>query len=199
MSSVQSIPCDYCSGRLNYGRDGCDLCTCTCGASIMRLTKWPFGKLIPFSHDFIMCDPPWQFQLRSAKGEAKSAQAQYACMSLDDIKALPVAHLAAPDSILFLWATFAMLPQAFDVMHAWGFPYKTGGGAVAPWRTGQSKNLEERAQLDHWRRPRTQPQARGVLRLGGTVSARRSPCRIVQQAAPAGMVLLGIRAGQIQR
>ena len=49
---------------------------------------WPFGSLRPLSYDLLMVDPPWRFALRSEKGEAKSAQAQYACMSLDDIKAL---------------------------------------------------------------------------------------------------------------
>ena len=44
-------------------------------------------------------------------------------MTLDAIKALSVP--AAPGCVLFLWATSPMLPQAFDVMAARGFTYKT--------------------------------------------------------------------------
>ncbi|MEE7478444.1 MT-A70 family methyltransferase [Methylobacterium hispanicum] len=88
---------------------------------------WPFGNLQPFGFDLLMVDPPWSFALRSARGEAKSAQAQYACMSLDAIKALPVAQLARGDALLWLWATNPMLPQALDVMAAWGFTFSTAG------------------------------------------------------------------------
>lgn len=91
---------------------------------------WPFGTLRPLSYDLLMVDPPWRFALRSEKGEAKSAQAQYACMSLDDIKALPVGHLARKDAILWLWATHPMLPQALEVMAAWGFAFTTSGAWV---------------------------------------------------------------------
>jgi N6-adenosine-specific RNA methylase IME4 len=48
-------------------------------------------------------------------------------MTIDDIKALPVKRLAAPDCCLFLWATFPMLPQALEVMASWGFEYRSGG------------------------------------------------------------------------
>ena len=46
-------------------------------------------------------------------------------MSLPDICALPVADLADRDCALFMWATFPNLPQALDVIKAWGFTYKT--------------------------------------------------------------------------
>lgn len=46
-------------------------------------------------------------------------------MTLPAICALPVEAIAAPDSILFLWATFPHLESAFQVIEAWGFTYKT--------------------------------------------------------------------------
>ncbi len=87
----------------------------------------------------ILCDPPWRFKTYSAKGRdrcpdghiGRSLQRQnrperhYQTMTLDDIKALPVAEFAAPDCVLFLWATDPMLPQALQVGAAWGFKYKT--------------------------------------------------------------------------
>lgn len=86
---------------------------------------WPFGNLQTFGYDVIEADPPWQFDLRSEKGEAKSAQAQYQCMDLRAIQALPVGHLARAKGILLLWATIPMLPQAIDTMRAWGAEYKS--------------------------------------------------------------------------
>lgn len=77
--------------------------------------------------DFIMADPPWQFDLFSAAGEEKAAQAQYICQSTDWVKDMPVSALAADDCLLWLWATNPMLPQAFEVMAAWGFTFKTAG------------------------------------------------------------------------
>jgi N6-adenosine-specific RNA methylase IME4 len=46
-------------------------------------------------------------------------------MNGDDICRLPVASIAAKDSILFLWATFPQLPEALRVIKAWGFQYKS--------------------------------------------------------------------------
>ena len=46
-------------------------------------------------------------------------------MSIEEICALPVSELAAKDSTLFLWATFPQLNEAFRVIDAWGFKYKT--------------------------------------------------------------------------
>ncbi len=80
-----------------------------------------------FHYGLIMADPPWAFELRSEKGEQKAAQAQYDCMDLDAIKAMQVGHHANKDCVLWLWATNPMLPQAFEVMAAWGFQFKTAG------------------------------------------------------------------------
>ena len=80
-----------------------------------------------FGYDLVFADCPWAFELYSERGQKKSAQAQYDCMSLEDIKALPVDQLAGKDCLLFLWATWPMLPQAFEVMEAWKFKYVSGG------------------------------------------------------------------------
>ena len=48
-------------------------------------------------------------------------------MGIEELCALPVADLAAPDSVLFLWATFPQLPEALRLIKAWGFQYKSVG------------------------------------------------------------------------
>lgn len=97
-----------------------------------------FSELRPSGgFNLIMADPPWSFALRSDKGEEKAAQAQYECADLDWIKDLPVEVLAADDAVLWLWATNPMLPQAFAVMDAWGFTFKTAGHWVKRTKHGK--------------------------------------------------------------
>lgn len=55
----------------------------------------------------------------------RAAEHHYPTMSIDELCALPVADLAAPDSALFLWATFPQLPEALRLIREWGFTYKS--------------------------------------------------------------------------
>lgn len=88
--------------------------------------------------DLIMADPPWHFALRDeSHGAGKSPQAQYQCMSLDQIAEMPVSVLAADNCALWLWATNPMIPQALQVMAAWGFTFKTGGHWVKTTKHGK--------------------------------------------------------------
>jgi N6-adenosine-specific RNA methylase IME4 len=57
----------------------------------------------------------------------RAADAWYDCMSLDDIKALPVENMAATDCVLLMWTTDPFLRLSFDVIDSWGFVYKTVG------------------------------------------------------------------------
>jgi N6-adenosine-specific RNA methylase IME4 len=85
------------------------------------------NKIPMFKYGMIMADPPWAFKTYSEAGEEKAAQAQYDCMDLAAIKAMRVGDIASRDCVLWLWATNPMLPQAFEVMAAWGFQFKTAG------------------------------------------------------------------------
>ena len=91
------------------------------------MSNWPFDPLRPMAYGAIMADPPWSFSNFSAKGEMKNAKAHYHCMDLYAIKALPVGQLVQSDAYLWVWATNPMLPQALDVMSAWGFSFVTAG------------------------------------------------------------------------
>ncbi|GLQ20482.1 MT-A70 family methyltransferase [Algimonas porphyrae] len=98
---------------------------------------YPFSDLPLFGFDLIMADPPWDFGCWSEKGEAKNAKSHYRCMSLDDIRTLPVGELASKNCLLWLWATNPMLDQAFEVIRAWGFQFKTAGTWVKRTRHGK--------------------------------------------------------------
>ena len=73
-------------------------------------------------YGIVYADPPWRYDMKRGNGVAEK---HYPTMSIEEICALPVAELAAKDSALFLWATFPQLNEAFRVMEAWGFKYKT--------------------------------------------------------------------------
>jgi N6-adenosine-specific RNA methylase IME4 len=79
------------------------------------------GKKYPV----IYADPPWKFAVYSAKGEGRSATAHYDCLGLDALFKLPVADIANPNSVLFLWTTDPFLPKGIELASAWGFTYKT--------------------------------------------------------------------------
>jgi N6-adenosine-specific RNA methylase IME4 len=95
----------------------------------------------------ILADPPWLWQARSPKGYDRSPS--YRRMSINDIKAIPIADIAADDSVLFLWAIDSMLPAAFEVIDAWGFTYKT---VAFTWLKTNAKSPGFFTGLGYWTR-----------------------------------------------
>lgn len=74
----------------------------------------------------ILADPPWQFQNRTGKVAPEHKRlSRYPTLTLDDIKALPVAEAAEETSHLYLWVPNALLPEGLAVLQAWGFNYKS--------------------------------------------------------------------------
>lgn len=72
----------------------------------------------------VYADPPWQFQNRTGKVAPEHRRLdRYSTMTLDAIKALPVADRVAKDAHLYLWVPNALLPDGLAVMEAWGFRY----------------------------------------------------------------------------
>ena len=83
-----------------------------------QATEWPKGK-----YRVIYADPPWKYDdERSGMGGAID---QYDLMDLESIKALPVKDLAENDAVLFMWATAPLMREAWEVLDAWGFKYKS--------------------------------------------------------------------------
>lgn len=80
------------------------------------------GGLTIKKYDIIYADPPWRYERDKVQGAAEN---HYPTMGIDEICALPVGEIAAKDGVLFLWATFPLLPEAFRVMEAWGYRYKS--------------------------------------------------------------------------
>jgi N6-adenosine-specific RNA methylase IME4 len=96
----------------------------------------------------ILADPPWDFEVWDEKsGSQRAAANHYPTMELADICRLPIAELATPDAVLFLWITAPCLFQAKEVIEAWSFEYvsnyvwikdKIGNGF---WNRNQHEHL----------------------------------------------------------
>jgi N6-adenosine-specific RNA methylase IME4 len=71
----------------------------------------------------VYADPPWSY---SNSGFVGSADSHYETMSVDDICALNVKGTTTDEAVLFIWVTSPLLAEAFRVVDAWGFSYKTG-------------------------------------------------------------------------
>lgn len=90
----------------------------------------PWEGLSP-PYSTIVADPPWSYGtsriITSARSAATSPSVadRYGTLTAPEIAALPVVDLAADDAHLYLWVTNPLLPDAFQVVEAWGFRYIT--------------------------------------------------------------------------
>ena len=76
-------------------------------------------------YSVIYADPPWSYRTYNKKEGGRTAESHYPTMSISDLKKLPVGELADKDCALFLWITFPCMQEAFELLDAWGFKYKT--------------------------------------------------------------------------
>lgn len=93
----------------------------------------------------IIADPPWPY--RNPKDHDPSMGGYtYPPMAPEDIWALPVRGLAAPNCILFLWGTWPKLPLVVRTMFRWGFEHVTG----LPWIKVCKDEATPRYGVGHW-------------------------------------------------
>jgi N6-adenosine-specific RNA methylase IME4 len=70
----------------------------------------------------IYADPPWAYD---NQGTRASTNNHYDTMSVEALMKIPVAAVAAECSHLHLWTTNAFLRDAFGLIEAWGFEFKS--------------------------------------------------------------------------
>jgi N6-adenosine-specific RNA methylase IME4 len=70
----------------------------------------------------IYADPPWQY---GNQGTRAATNNHYQTMTIADLCAMPVESLVADDAHLHLWTTNAFIQEAFVVIKAWGFEYRS--------------------------------------------------------------------------
>jgi N6-adenosine-specific RNA methylase IME4 len=130
----------------------------------------PFANLPRNHYGAILADPPWHFKTCGEKGRKRSPDwkpfkgspsQHYDTMTTADIAALPVAGLAADDSCLFMWISWPMLPDAMNLISAWGFQYKTCGFDWMKAHAGQLDMLRDDSDvlmgMGYWTRANTEP------------------------------------------
>ena len=82
-------------------------------------------------YDVIYADPPWKYKnvsppcLPEKQPDTCKIEYYYETMDLQDIKNMPIKNIANKNCVLFLWATTPAIREAFEVVDAWGFKYKT--------------------------------------------------------------------------
>ena len=92
----------------------------------------------PYGYRAVVVDPPWEMpngggyttrgghpRWRRNMDTKRVGDLPYASLTLDHIKALPVASLAADHAHLYLWAPNYYLEHAYDVARAWDFQPST--------------------------------------------------------------------------
>ncbi|KXB00031.1 hypothetical protein AKJ41_04485 [candidate division MSBL1 archaeon SCGC-AAA259O05] len=103
-----------------------------------KIEELPEGE-----YNVILADPPWEYEWSLTM--TRKIENQYPTMTFEEIKNTDVP--AADDAVLFLWATAPRLPQALEVMEAWGFEYVTNAAwdkgkiGMGYWFRGQHEHL----------------------------------------------------------
>ena len=75
-------------------------------------------------YNIIYADPPWTYNDKCKSGD-RGLENKYDTMIISQLMELPVESIAADDCFLFMWVTYPLLQEGFQVMKAWGFEYKT--------------------------------------------------------------------------
>jgi len=80
-------------------------------------------------YKIIYTDPPWNFNgggvYQDSGRPVRKTKDQYPLMNMIDLKKLPVSQIAESNSLLFLWTTDQHIPNALELMDAWGFRFCT--------------------------------------------------------------------------
>ena len=164
---------------------------------------WTWGDLKPLHYAMIHVDLPWDFDTWSDAGQDRAPD--YDTMTIGDLMRLPVMDLARPDSLVAFWTFDPRLDQAFDILDAWGFTYKTVAftwvkpfdlfGALPAGLDRQARAPgRRRAPADPGARARAFAQARTGRPPPGT-PGRRPALRAVRPHPPARLGQLGQPGG----
>lgn len=117
----------------------------------------PFAILPKGTYGAILADPPWKFEHWGKTFVCdRDPENHYPLMTMEMLFGLPVAELAAPDCVLFMWVTWPMLTHGLKTIEAWGFTYKTCGFAWVKADNTQvdffQEELKAEMKLGYWTR-----------------------------------------------
>lgn len=113
-----------------------------------------FGDLPRNHFGVLYADPPWQFDAWSefkplaSGGVTRAIERHYQTVDAPVLAKLPVAELAAPDCALFMWVCWPTLRDAWELLDAWGFAYKTCAFSWVKANVRQLRLFEDDATAD---------------------------------------------------
>jgi N6-adenosine-specific RNA methylase IME4 len=120
-------------------------------------TQGALLEMIPLPHISacaIMADPPIPFETWSPRGEGRSPQHHYCCLSFDALAGIPIANVAAPNCFLFLWVPLRSVFLVEPLMQAWGFEFSGSAFCWAKqnksgigWFMGNGKTTRKNAEI----------------------------------------------------
>lgn len=89
----------------------------------------PFAGLLQNGYEMILADPAWAWVNFSGVGSAphRTKDEPYRVMSIEELRALPVADLAAKNCILIMWVIGSHIDQAIELGRHYGFTFKSDG------------------------------------------------------------------------
>ena len=126
-------------------------------------------------YQIIYVDPPWSYKTwNKAEGDdkhTKTAEKHYPTMDIKDIMEFDVGSITEDDSVLLMWATFPCLPEAMNLIDAWGFTYVTN---AFTWVKRNKKSEGWFWGLGHYTRANAEicllaRKGRGVKRINKSV------------------------------
>ena len=75
-----------------------------------------------FRFPTVYADPPWRYENEAARGAASN---HYSTMTVEEICKEPIGDLVENNAHLHIWTTNGFLKDAFQVIEAWGFTFKS--------------------------------------------------------------------------
>ena len=79
--------------------------------------SWPTGR-----YSVIYADPPTEDEYGHTKRDTEN---HYPTMTWEEVKDLAVGEITTDDAVCYLWATPHTIHRSLEVMHRWGFDYRT--------------------------------------------------------------------------
>lgn len=73
----------------------------------------------------VYADPPWKYNARNNPGTKFGGGTPYPTMTLEELKQLPVQMFCFSNCALAMWTTGPRIPEAVELIEAWGFRYAT--------------------------------------------------------------------------
>ena len=80
-------------------------------------------------YQIIYADPPWHFGsgcvYQDGGRPVRKIEDQYLTTKTKDLKQIPVQDICDKDCLLFMWVIDSHIPDALELIKAWGFKYST--------------------------------------------------------------------------